>query len=89
MGEFKSESAISHLKEHWDDLASPIAFSGIGKLVDFYDGLLSTKQIKNELSKLESYSFMSEKHHHKKKKNVQISMHPCGAFQIKFFMFQN
>ena len=50
MAEFTSESAILHLKEHWDDVASPIAVSGIGKLVDFYDGLLSRKQIKNALS---------------------------------------
>ena len=50
MAEFTSESAILHLKEHWNDVASPIAFSGIGKLVDFYDGLLSRKQIKNALS---------------------------------------
>ena len=53
MGEFTSESAISHLKEHWDVVASHIAYSGIGKLVDFYDGILSRKQIKNELSKFE------------------------------------
>ena len=62
MGEFTSESAILHLKEQWDDVASPIAFSGIGKLVDFYEGLLSRNQIKNELSKFESYLLMSKTH---------------------------
>ena len=31
MSEFTSESAILHLKEHWNDITNPIAFSGIKK----------------------------------------------------------
>ena len=46
MGEFMSESVILRLKEHWHDVASPIALSGVGKLVDFYEGLLSRNQKK-------------------------------------------
>ena len=73
MSEFKSESAISHLKEHWDDITNPIAFAGIKKLYDFYEWKLSRSQIKNELAKFESYSLMSETHQHKKKKCYNLT----------------
>ena len=73
MSEFTSESAISHLKEHRDDITNPIAFSGIKKLYDFYEGKLSRSQIKNGLAKFESYSLMSETHQHKKKKCYNLT----------------
>ena len=57
MSNFTPESAILHLKEYWNDITNPIAFSGILKLYDFYEGKLSRSQIKNELAKFESYSF--------------------------------
>ena len=53
MSEFTSESAILHLKEHANDITNPIAFSGVTKLYEFYEGKLSKSQIKNELAKFE------------------------------------
>ena len=58
MSEFTSESAILHLKEHWNDITNPIAFSGVTKLYDFYEGKLSKSQIKNELAKAHPLFFL-------------------------------
>ena len=84
MSDFTTESAILHLKKYWNDITSPIAFSGVQKIYDFYKRKLSKSQIKAELSKFESYTLMSETHQHKKK-NVTISLHPRNSWQIDYF----
>ena len=84
MLEYTQESALIHLKENWDDVGCSVGFLGLGKIYDYYDRILSKKQIKKVLSTFESYSLMSETHQNKQK-NVTIALHPRDLFQIDFF----
>lgn len=84
MSEFSRESAASHLKENWDNVGSPVGFLGVNKIYEFYNRVLPKREIKNVLSKFESYSLMSEVHI-PNKQNKTVALHPRDCFQIDFF----
>ena len=84
MSDFSRESAVLHLKENWDDVGNPIGFLGVNKIYDFYNRVLPKREIKNVLSKFESFSLMSEIHK-TKKQNKTIALHPRDCFQVDFF----
>lgn len=81
---YSQESALIHLKEHWNDVGSSVGFLGSEKIYNYYNGVLSRNQIKKVLSTFESHSLMSETHQNKQQ-NVTIALHPRDSFQIDFF----
>jgi hypothetical protein len=84
MVEYTKESALSHLKENWNNVGSPVGFLGVNKIYDFYDHVISVKLIKKVLSSFESHSLMSEVHI-PNKQNATIAFYPRDAFQIDLF----
>ena len=84
MSDFSRETAISHLKENWNNVGNPVGFLGVNKIYDFYDRVLPKREIKNVLSKFESFSLMSEIHT-TKKQNKTIALYPGDCFQVDFF----
>lgn len=84
MSGFSQESAISHLKENWNNVGNPVGFLGINKIYEFYNRVLPKREIKNVLSKFESFTLMSEVHI-TKKQNKTIALYPRDCFQIDFF----
>ena len=68
-----------HLKENWDNVGNPVGFLGVNKIYDFYNRVLPKREIKNVLSKFESFSLMSEIHK-TKKPNKTIALHPRDCF---------
>jgi hypothetical protein len=84
MVEYTKESALSHLKENWNNVGSPVGFLGVNKIYDFYDHVISVKLIKKVLSSFESHSLMSEVHI-PNKQNATIAFYPRDAFQIDIF----
>ena len=57
---------LTYLKNNYTNPLSPIAFSGINKIYNYFDGNLSKKEISNFLSKVESYTLHKEEHKFKK-----------------------
>ena len=84
MVEYTKESALSHLKENWNNVGSPVGFLGVNKIYDFYDHVISVKLIKKVLSSFESHSLMSEVHI-PNKQNPTIAFYPRDAFQVDIF----
>ena len=68
MSDFSLVSAISHLKENWNNVGNPVGFLGINKIYEFYNRVLPKREIKNVLSTFESFTLMSEVHITKKNK---------------------
>ena len=45
MAEYSKESALSHLKENWNNVSSPVGFLGVNKIYNFYNHMLSVKSV--------------------------------------------
>ena len=50
------EDALSHLKRNWTSVDSEIAFLGVGRLYQYYKGVLSLEQIRSVLEKRDGWS---------------------------------
>lgn len=80
------ENAVSDLKENYKNPGHPIAFSGINKIYEYYNGALSIKQIKEILSGLESYTLHRE--YHKGIRNTTYAYFKRYQFQMDLVEIQ-
>ena len=74
-------SAKLFLAESWAKVSSPIAFMGINKIYDFFNGALAKTQIEKILSSFESYSVMREEKNSQNRKYQGFSM-PTHLFNL-------
>lgn len=84
------------LAENWAKVSSPIAFFGINKIYDFFNGALGRTQIEKILSSFESYSVMREEKNSQNRKYQGFSMPThlynlceCDSFSIEELADEN
>ena len=68
---------LEHLKSNYENIESPLYFSGITKIYQYYDGKLSKREIENFLRSNFTYSIYREW------KNPRIK-NPTYAYQLRF-----
>ena len=88
--------AKTFLEENWAKVTSPIAFMGINKVYDFFNGVLGKGQIEKVLSSFESYSVMREEKNSQNRKYQGFSMPThlynlceCDSFSIEELSDEN
>ena len=89
-------SAKKFLRENWAKVSSPIAFMGINKIYEYFNGALSKGQIEKVLSSFESYSVMREEKNSQNRKYQGFSMPThlynlceCDSFSIEELSAEN
>ena len=89
-------SAKAFLQNNWTSVSSPIAFMGINKIYDFFNGVLGKGQIEQTLSSFESYSIMREEKNSQNRKYEGFSMpthlynlFECDSFSIEELANEN
>lgn len=80
------ENAIDDLKMNYKNPGHPIAFSGVNKIYEFYNGALTIKQIKEILSGIESYTLHRE--YHKNTRNTTYAYFKRYQFQMDLVEIQ-
>lgn len=75
------EDALSHLKRNWTSVDSEIAFLGVGRLYQYYKGVLSLEQIRSVLEKRDGWSLMkiprTVRKREKQNKFISYYIHDC------------
>lgn len=64
------KSAKKFLEKNWNNHMSSISYTGIGKIYDYFNGVLSPLEIEDVLVKFESYSLLRQQ---KKSRNLGFS----------------
>ena len=89
-------SAKKFLRENRAKVSSPIAFMGINKIYEYFNGALSKGQIEKVLSSFESYSVMREEKNSQNRKYQGFSMPThlynlceCDSFSIEELSAEN
>ena len=96
MTQWDNVSAKEFLAQNWANVTSPIAFMGINKIYDFFNGALGKTQIEKILSSFESYSVMREEKNSQNRKYQGFSMPThlynlceCDSFSIEELADEN
>ena len=85
-----TQTAKRHLKTNWSKPSSIIAFQGINKIYDFYEGVLSRIIIEKILSSFESYSLMREQKNGKNRRleGFNMSTHLHNLYESDSFSIE-